>query len=586
MGYWHGAGQDLAIGEDFSQVADFKRKFPENFFRSPMNDNSDCAEPRIFASYFAMKRVLIGLLGTKLDSGTDVRRWDFWRPTVSLFQHEDLLWDRLELLAEANFAKISQQVLADVRQVSPETTAALHEVSYGRDPWDLKTVYAALHDWARGYPFDVENEEYFIHITTGTHIAQISLFLLNEAGTLPGKLIQTSPPPGTPSRDVPRPGYSVIDLDLSRYDQLSTRFVREQAEVTDFLKSGIPTRNAGFNRLIERIEQVALRSQAPMLLTGPTGAGKSQLARRIYELRKQRGGLRGNFVEVNCATLTGDTAASALFGHTRGSFTGAQKDRPGLLREADGGLLFLDEIGELGPDEQAMLLRALEDKTFLPVGADKPVGSDFQLIAGTNRDLREAVANGRFREDLLARIHLWTFALPALAARREDIAPNLEYELERQRLANGRKATFNKEARESFLRFAEAPDSRWAGNFRDLNAAVTRMATLAPRGRIRVEEVDEEIARLRENWHRPGAAAREDGADLEAVLGAEALAELDPFDRVQLGYVVAVCQRSRTLSDAGREIFSVSRNKRAVTNDADRLKKYLGKFGLKFEGVK
>jgi transcriptional regulatory protein RtcR len=163
-----------------------------------------------------MKRVLIGLLGTKLDGGTDVGRWDGWRPTVSLFQHEDLLWDRLELLAEPSFSKISRQVIEDVRQVSPETEARLHEVSYGKDPWDLETVYAALHDWARGYSFDREKEEYFIHITTGTQIAQISLFLLNEAGTLPGKLIQSSPPPSKPSRNVPRAGYSVIDLDLSK----------------------------------------------------------------------------------------------------------------------------------------------------------------------------------------------------------------------------------------------------------------------------------------------------------------------------------------------------------------------------------
>lgn len=533
-----------------------------------------------------MKRVLIGLLGTKLDSGMDVSRWDYWRPTVSLFQHEELLWDRMELLAEPNFSKISERVLEDIRMVSPETETRLHHMSYGPDPWDLEAVYGALHDWARGYHFDTENEEYHIHITTGTHIAQISLFLLNEAGTLPGKLIQSSPPPPKISRREPKAGYSMIDLDLSKYDRLSTRFEKEQAEVTDFLKSGIATRNAGFNRLIDRIEQVALRSKAPMLLTGPTGAGKSHLARRIFELRRQRGGLRGNFVEVNCATLTGDTAASALFGHTRGSFTGAQKDRPGLLREADGGLLFLDEIGELGLDEQAMLLRALEDKTFLPVGADKPVKSDFQLIAGTNRDLRGSVVRGTFREDLLARIHLWTFALPALNQRREDISPNLDYEMERHRQNNGREVSFNKEARQAFLKFAEAPDSAWLGNFRDLNAAVTRMATLAPRGRIRVEEVEEEIQRLKESWRRPGAAVPREEVDLEAILDGEVFAGLDPFDSVQVCYVVAVCQRSKTLSDAGREIFAISRGKRSVTNDADRLKKYLAKFGLKFETLR
>src|SRR3954467_11219958 len=168
---------------------------------------------------------------------------------------------------------------------------------------------------------------------------------------------------------------------------------------------------------------------------------------------------------------------STLFGHTKGSFTGAVKDRPGLLRAADGGLLFLDEVGELGTDEQAMLLRALEEKRFLPVGADKEAKSDFQLIAGTNRDLGASVAAGAFREDLLARINLWTFELPPLKDRPEDVEPNLRYELEQDAKRNGVNVTFNAEARQRFLRFATGPDAQWSGNFRDLNAAVTRMAT-------------------------------------------------------------------------------------------------------------
>lgn len=525
-----------------------------------------------------MKRVVIGLLGTKLDSGFQTNRWEGWRPSVSLFQHDELLFDRFEFLADKRFAGLQDQVASDIRLVSPETEVRKHVIDFGRDPWDLATVYGALHDWARGYAFDPENEEYWVHITTGTHIMQISLFLLVEAGYVPAKLIQTSPQPDQ-RKAGPAGRYMVIDLDLSKYDALSSRFARDAEETTDFLKSGIATRNARFNRLIDRIEQVALRSREPMLLTGPTGAGKSHLARRIYELRKQRGGLRGNFVEMNCATLRGDTAASALFGHVRGSFTGAQKDRPGLLREADGGLLFLDEIGELGPDEQAMLLRALEDRTFLPVGSDKPVTSDFQLIAGTNRDLREAVAAGQFREDLLSRIHLWTFELPALKDRREDIAPNLDFELERFARAHGKRVGFNKEARAAFLKFAESPDTPWCGNFRDLNAAITRMATLAPRGRIRVDEVEEEIERLRESWRRPGNRGENlECADLSGLVDGE----LDSFDRVQLAHVVAVCRRSKSLSEAGRELFAVSRRKRTVTNDADRLKKYLAKFGLDF----
>jgi transcriptional regulatory protein RtcR len=196
------------------------------------------------------------------------------------------------------------------------------------------------------------------------------------------------------------------------------------------LKSGIKTRNAAFNRLIEEIENVAMHSTEPILLIGPTGAGKSLLARRIYELKKSRSPLAGQFVEINCATLRGDQALSTLFGHRKGAFTGATQDRQGLLREANKGMIFLDEIGELGLDEQAMLLRAIEEKHFFPMGSDREVDSDFQLICGTNQNLQKNAGRGKFRQDLLERINLWTFYFPGLRERREDIQPNIEYELE------------------------------------------------------------------------------------------------------------------------------------------------------------
>ena len=535
-------------------------------------------------NFLSMERVVIGLLGTQLDSGFNEERWGQWRPTVSIFQHEDLLVDRLELIYDRQWAGLAKRVMEDIRMVSPETETRGHLISYGSDPWDLQSVYGALHDWARSMVFDQDREEYLIHITTGTHIAQISLFLLTEARILPGKLLQTSPPVDRKNRRAKGAEYNIIDLDLSKYDHLATRFAREQAEAAEFLKNGIATRNAAFNRMIDRIEQVALRSRAPMLLFGPTGAGKSELARRIHELRHQRGGLAGKFVEVNCATLRGDTAASALFGHTKGAFTGASGERPGLLREAHGGLLFLDEIGELGPDEQAMLLRALEDKTFLPVGSDKPVKSDFLLVAGTNRDLRAEVAAGKFREDLLARIQLWSFQLPPLAERREDIEPNLDYELRRFSEQQGKEISFNKEAREKFLSFALDPATPWSGNFRDLNAAITRMGTLANRGRITVADVNEEIARLKESWARPGAVASE-LEDPARHVAPEVLEEVDPFDRIQLAHVLAVCRRHHSLSAAGRVLFSASRQRKAAPNDADRLKKYLARFGLTFAEI-
>ena len=527
---------------------------------------------------------MIGLLGSQLDLGKAADRWERWRPSVDLCRHDDLVVSRFELISQRRFASLARQVAEDIESVSPETEVRHHDVPF-RDPWDFEEVYGRLHDFAGAYPFDTDAEDYLVHITTGTHVAQICLFLLTESHHLPARLLQTSPPTGR-NRQVPG-AYAIIDLDLSRYDRLASRFRLEQQEDLSFLKSGIDTRSARFNALVERIERVAIASPRPMLLMGPTGAGKSQLARRIYDLKRRRRQIEGPFVEVNCATLRGDQAMSALFGHVKGAFTGAARDRTGLLRSADGGVLFLDEIGELGLDEQAMLLRAIEEKRFLPVGTDKEVQSDFQLMAGTNRDLAEAVADGRFREDLLARINLWTFVLPGLADRREDIEPNLGYELDQWARTTGARVDFNREARARFLRFATGPDAGWPGNFRDLNAAVTRMATLAEGGRIDEAIVAEEIERLEADWKRDGAGeGAEPSAELEGLLDAATLAGLDRFDHVQLGYVVGVCRRSRSLSEAGRHLYDVSRTRRSRPNDADRLRKYLLKFGLDWERVR
>jgi transcriptional regulatory protein RtcR len=524
--------------------------------------------------------VVFGFLGTTLDKGMQDKRWEKWRPTVALCQHDDLLVDRLELIHGKAYTPLAETVTADIRHISPETEVRSHLMEL-KNPWDFEEVYGALHDLARRYPFDVDAEDYLVNITTGTHVAQICWFLLIEAHYIPARILQLSPPKrwkdGSPG------DFGIIDLDLSRYDKIATRFRAEQIEDTSFLKSGIATRNEAFNRMIERIEQVAIRSKAPVLLTGPTGAGKSQLARRIYELKKMRRQVSGPFVEVNCATLRGDGAMSTLFGHKKGSFTGALQDRAGLLHAANGGLLFLDEIGELGGDEQAMILRALEDKTFLPVGADREASSDFQLIAGTNRDLGKAIGEGRFREDLYARLNLWSFELPSLKDRREDIEPNIDFELQRFAEREGVNITFNREARRRYLSFATAPEAEWSSNFRDLGASITRMATLAPGGRINEAVVTEEIERLNRQWRALDSGNNDDL--LTGLLGPDQLDALDLFDRVQLREIVAICRSCRTLSEAGRQLFAVSRKRKAAPNDADRLRKYLSRFGLDWQSV-
>ena len=525
---------------------------------------------------------LIGVLGSKLDAGRSQDRWSRWRPSVAACQYEDLLISRFELLHEPRNRDMAELVASDIHSVSPETIVILHSVAF-QDPWDFEEVFSGLHEFARAYPFDTDQNEYLIHITTGSHVQQICLFLLAESRHLPGRLLQTSPPP---REGMPGSAFRIIDLDLSRYDALASRFAQEQQEGLTFLKSGIETRNSVFNRLIEQIEKVAIASRCPMLITGPTGAGKTHLARRIFELKRRREQLTGSFVEINCATLRGDQAMSTLFGHMKGAFTGATVNRPGLLMSADRGLLFLDEIGELGLDEQAMLLRAIEEKRFLPVGADHEVQSDFQLIAGTNRNLQEAVQKGRFREDLLARINLWTFELPGLAARREDLEPNLDFELQKITDETGHRVSMSREARSAFLKWAQSPDAKWTANFRDLNAAVVRMATLAAAGRISESDVRQECERLKRLWQPQETKDHSISEDaLEQVLSIEKIEQLDLFDRVQLAAVLTVCRECRSMAEAGRRLFAISRQSRTSHNDSDRLKKYLTRFGLGWEDI-
>jgi transcriptional regulatory protein RtcR len=250
------------------------------------------------------------------------------------------------------------------------------------------------------------------------------------------------------------------------------------------------------------------------------------------------------------------------------------------LKRADKGLLFLDEIGELGLEEQAMLLKAIEEKKFTPLGADEETESEFQLIAGTNRNLREEVKQGNFRDDLLSRIDLWSYELPSLKDRMEDLEANIDHELKRYSEKNETRTIFNKEAFKYYLEFSKSPNALWKSNFRDLNASIIRMATLAEGGRITLEIVEKETRRLRNNWSQ---ANDQDATSIENLLEKPT----DLFDRLQLANVATICQKSKSAADAGRKLFDISRlDKTSKFNDTQRLSNFLKKFDLKFEQVK
>ena len=195
--------------------------------------------------------VALGFYGSTLDAGTSEKRWERWRPSVALCRHEDLLIDRFELLHSRPSTEGAELVAEDIAQVSPETKVQLHRIELS-DPWDFEEVFAALHAFSRGYRFRPDRERYLVHIASGTHVMQICWSLLTASHHFPAQLVQTSPPAKQNRSD---PGeFCIIDLDLSRYDVLARRFHEAREDSLTFLKSGIETRNAPFNRLIESRE--------------------------------------------------------------------------------------------------------------------------------------------------------------------------------------------------------------------------------------------------------------------------------------------------------------------------------------------
>src|SRR5436309_6244542 len=236
------------------------------------------------------------------------------------------------------------------------------------------------------------------------------------------------------------------------------------------------------NRVLKMVDRVA-DSEATILIQGESGPGKELIAREIH-YRSRR--VQGPFVSINCGAIPRDLLESNLFGHVKGSFTGAVRDAAGLFQVAEGGTFFLDEIGEMPHATQVKLLRALQEREIIPVGGTQPIKIDCRLVAATNADLEKEVAEGRFRADLFYRLNVIPIKLPALRQRRDDIPLLVDHFL-RRHAQGGTSKVVSKDAMELLMKYD------WPGNVRELENVMERALILDESGAIGPEDLPDKI---------------------------------------------------------------------------------------------
>lgn len=261
--------------------------------------------------------------------------------------------------------------------------------------------------------------------------------------------------------------WEVIEKEFSRPQHGSTEFYRGESEKA---------------REMYRLIGPVARSDMSVLLRGASGTGKEHIAAEIHEWSLRR---HKPFVAVDCGAVSDDLVRSEFFGYCKGAFTGADSDKAGLFQAAEGGTLFLDEIGNLAPVNQMKLLRALQEKRYLPVGTVRERPFDIRLIAATNADLEKAIAEGSFREDLYHRLNEFTIRVPLLSECGEDILPLAEFFLKQFSARYGKPVQgFDREAAAVLRQYG------WPGNIRELKNTVRRAVVFAGEGRISAQKLN------------------------------------------------------------------------------------------------
>lgn len=315
---------------------------------------------------------------------------------------------------------------------------------------------------------------------------------------------------------------------LSRRQMASSRGAAPKV-ATDGVPANAATLVGHSPAIITVMKQVArvAPSQATVLITGETGTGKELVARTIHRFSDRA---ENRMVSVNCSALAEGLLESELFGHVKGSFTGATTNRAGLFREADQGTIFLDEIGDISPGLQSRLLRVLQEQEIVPVGAETPVKVDVRVIAATHRDLPAMVRERTFREDLYYRLNVVTIPLPALRERRHDIPLLIDYFLNRLAVRHGRgPVAIDPAAQSRLLAWS------WPGNVRELENVLERALVLAELDVIGPEHLPDNIGAV---------AARPDPVETPSNEPAE-LVTLEELDRRHTFRVLAVTHGNR-----------------------------------------
>ncbi len=286
---------------------------------------------------------------------------------------------------------------------------------------------------------------------------------------------------------------SAVDaLRLGAFDYLQKPYDREKLLETisralnklSTLDAEIISESPEMDKVKKLILKVA-KSNATLLIRGESGTGKELIARAIHQNSLRAGEI---FQAVNCAAINENLLESELFGHERGSFTGAVGEKKGLFEVADGGTLFLDEIGELDISLQAKILRALQEKQIRRVGGVKEINTDVRVVAATNRDLLKMSQDGRFREDLYYRLNVLSIELPSLRERRSDVPVLIDYFLGKHTRGNNRKITINNEAKRILESYA------YPGNVRQLESAIERAILLCENNTITAEDLPPEMS--------------------------------------------------------------------------------------------